>query len=71
MYFHPEAIPVIPERKRPRRLRRSLRSGPKVVTMDTKFGMGAVGGPVGAYLAVLGAQFEPVGARRPEDRETT
>ena len=24
MYFHPEAIPVIPERKRPRRLRRSL-----------------------------------------------
>lgn len=42
----------------------------KVVTMDTKFGMGAVGGPVGAYLAVLGAQFEPVGARRPEDRET-
>lgn len=43
---------------------------PKVVTMDTKFGMGAVGAPVGAYLAVLGAQFEPVGARRPEDRET-
>jgi len=38
--------------------------------MDTKFGMGAVGAPVGAYLAVLGAQFEPVGARRPEDRET-
>lgn len=41
-----------------------------MVTMDTKFGMGAVGGPVGAYLAVPGAQFEPVGARRPEDRET-
>lgn len=38
--------------------------------MDTKFGMGAVGGPVGTYLAVPGAQFELVGARRPEDRET-
>lgn len=38
--------------------------------MDTKFGMGAVGGPVGAYLAAPGTQFEPVGARRPEDRET-